>query len=358
MKPFYPNEVSRILVAELQHHGDVLLASPVFHVLKKIMPHAEIDALIYKETLPMLEAHPDVAQILTINRDWKKNIKTQIQKEWALFLTLKKRKYDLIIHLTDHRRLSWLVRLLKPKYSVGDDLPNRFSFWNKSFTHLKTVHNAKRHTVEKNLDALRALRLAIPNEKNLIFIIPQNAHLKIETLLKENQIQKKEYLHIHPASRWFFKCWQAENVAKIIEYCQNEHIPVVLTSSADEKEKQYLEKILSFLKSKENLLVLSGNLTLKELGAVILNARLFFGVDSAPMHIAAALNIPSVVLFGPSGDLEWSPWMAKENYQIIQKKEDFPCRPCGKAGCGGGKISDCLLAITSQEVWGAIQKLF
>ena len=53
--------VRRVLVTKLRHHGDVLLASPVFTVLKRAVPAAEIDALVYRETAPMLEGHPAIA---------------------------------------------------------------------------------------------------------------------------------------------------------------------------------------------------------------------------------------------------------------------------------------------------------
>ena len=64
--------VHRVLVTKLRHHGDVLLASPVFTVLKSTLPSAEIDALVYRETAPLLEGHPAIAHIFTIDREWKR----------------------------------------------------------------------------------------------------------------------------------------------------------------------------------------------------------------------------------------------------------------------------------------------
>ena len=58
--------VRRVLVTKLRHHGDVLLASPVFTALRRAAPHLEVDALVYAETAPMLEGHPDIARIHTI----------------------------------------------------------------------------------------------------------------------------------------------------------------------------------------------------------------------------------------------------------------------------------------------------
>ena len=64
--------IQRVLVVKLRHHGDVLLASPVFGALKTHVPGAEIDALVYDDTREMLEEHPAICQVHTIGRNWRK----------------------------------------------------------------------------------------------------------------------------------------------------------------------------------------------------------------------------------------------------------------------------------------------
>ena len=66
------DSVHRILVVKLRHHGDVLLTSPVFQVLRNRAPAAEIDALVYEDTREMLEGHPSIARIHGIDRGWKR----------------------------------------------------------------------------------------------------------------------------------------------------------------------------------------------------------------------------------------------------------------------------------------------
>jgi heptosyltransferase-3 len=98
---------------------------------------------------------------------------------------------------------------------------------------------------------------------------------------------------------------------------------------------------------------LAGRLSLKELTAVIAGADLFIGVDSVPMHIASATRTPTLVLFGPSGEIEWGPWQNRAT--VITS--DHPCRPCGQDGCGNGKVSDCLTGIESRRVIEAAEAL-
>ena len=98
---------------------------------------------------------------------------------------------------------------------------------------------------------------------------------------------------------------------------------------------------------------LAGRLSIKELGALTARARLFIGVDSMPMHLAAAMGTPSVALFGPSGEHEWRPWRVA--HRVVTS--NHACRPCGNDGCGGGKISECLTTLGVEEVWAAAREL-
>ena len=63
-----PAALKRVLVIKLRHHGDVLLTSPVFTTLKRCAPQAELDALVYADTAPMLRGHPALSQLFTIDR--------------------------------------------------------------------------------------------------------------------------------------------------------------------------------------------------------------------------------------------------------------------------------------------------
>ena len=99
---------------------------------------------------------------------------------------------------------------------------------------------------------------------------------------------------------------------------------------------------------------LSGQLSLKELAALTQASKLFIGVDSAPMHIAAAVGTPTVALFGPSGDKQWGPWGVPAR---VIASIAHPCRPCGHDGCGGGKVSDCLTSFAVDDVLAAAQEL-
>src|SRR5712692_2239850 len=150
-------ECARALVVKLRHHGDVLLAAPVPSVLKAHAPRLEIDALVYDDTAPMLEGHPALAQLHGIGREWRSlGAWARLANERALLRTLRGRRYDLLVHLTEHPRGAWLSRLLRARYSVAPRMLERGGWWRKSFTHLYPLIG-NRHQVEVNLDALRRI---------------------------------------------------------------------------------------------------------------------------------------------------------------------------------------------------------
>lgn len=347
-------EVRRSLVIKLRHHGDVLLSSPVFSTLKAHAPQLEIDALVYADTAEMVSLHPAIHQVLTIDRKWKKlGVLGQAQAELALFNTLKARGYDLIIHLTEHWRGAWLCRLLKPRWAVGPAVAGRSKAWKKSFTHVQAMpSHALRHTTESNLDALRRIGIQpAANQRQLTLVPGDAAQAAVARHLAGFALAAGEFIHIHPASRWFFKCWPVDRMAALVERLQADGQQVVLTAAPSPDEKRMLDAIQARLA--KPVFSLSGQLSLKELAALTQAAKLFIGVDSAPMHIAAAVGTPTVALFGPSGDKQWGPWGVPSRVITSQ----HTCRPCGIDGCGGGKISECLSVLTVDQVYGAAQEL-
>ena len=344
-------QLQRILVIKLRHHGDVLLSSPVFSVLKQHAPHLSVDALVYADTREMLSGHPAIDQIHVIDRAWRNSgLWNQTQHEWALLRQLAMRRYDAIIHLTNHKRGMWLVWLLRPRYSISYKVQRSGArLWQRTFTHLTPIPGKQRHTVEKHLDTLRRIGVQPDQRSRALTLVPgQDADQRAATLLAP--LHGKPFLHCHPTSRWLFKCWPAEKTAAVLNQLLAQDIQIVLTAAPSETELALVTQIKSLLT--KPVIDLTGQLSLKELAAVCARAKCFFGVDSAPMHIAAAVKTPVVALFGPSGDQEWAPWQTSHSVIV----SDHSCRPCGLDGCGSGKVSECLSQLDETRVLAALTR--
>jgi heptosyltransferase-3 len=206
--------------------------------------------------------------------------------------------------------------------------------------------------VELNLDALRRIGVQ-PGEKErkLCFVPGDAAEREVGRMLSELGLAPGGYIHLHPASRWQFKCWPAGKTADLIDKLQALGQRVIVTAAPDADELDLIARIRALATTP--FADLSGKLTLKQLGALSRNARLFIGVDSAPMHIASAMQTPVVALFGPSGEFNWGPWQVP--HRVVAS--EHTCRPCGNDGCGGGKVSECLTILPVSAVLQAVQAL-
>jgi len=114
------NGIARVLVVKLGHLGDVLLAAPVVSVLKRRAPHADIDALVYDATAPMLAGHPDLAELHVIGGG-----------ELELLRKLRSRSYQLLVGLSDKPRVALLARLTGVRYAVSPLRPDRSRLWRR-----------------------------------------------------------------------------------------------------------------------------------------------------------------------------------------------------------------------------------
>lgn len=342
----------RALVIKLQHHGDVLLTSPVVSTLAAA--GIEVDALVFDETRPMIAGHPNLSQLHGIVRNGHRafGLWGWIKTEWRLLRTLKQRDYDLIVHLTKRRRGAWLTRLLKPRVSVAPEaLTDRF--WRKSFTHLYFELQGERHMVEVHLDAVRRIGVQpVPESRRLSLALDQAAVESARALLASHGLAPGGYVHVHPTSRWMFKAWSAEKMATVINALTAAGEKVILTATKDPEEVEMVEAIKKLLE--RPVVDFTGQLNLKQLGALIADAKLWFGLDSAPMHMAAALGTPTVAIFGPTGENKWAPWMVP--HRVVASPE-YGCRPCFRAGCGDGRVSDCLVNLPVEPALNAIREL-
>jgi heptosyltransferase-3 len=352
-------EIHRVLVTKLRHHGDVLLTSPVFNALARAIPGVEIDALVYRGTESMLAGHPCIAHVHTIDRTWKRQgVMTQLIHEWRLLRQLRARRFDLLIHLTEHSRGLHLARLLRPRWSVTRERLTPSRMWRRRFTHFyRQPEAARRHTVEANLDALRRIGIyPDPSDKRLVIVPGAPAEARAADVLAQHGLPAHGFIHVHPGSRWLFKCWPAERTAQLLDRIAADGYRIVVTGAPDERERDLVANILAAVEpaTRDSIVDLTAQLTLPELAALAGQARAFVGVDSAPMHIAAAMGTPVVALFGPSGEMQWGPWGVAAR---VVASEVHPCRPCGLDGCGGGKVSDCLTTLPVERVHDALRSL-
>jgi heptosyltransferase-3 len=349
------SKVKRALVIHLRNHGDVLLASPVFSALHKHAPHVEIDALVYDHTVEMLTFHPAVAEIHRLHKRKGLSFAARLAGEFGLLRELRSRRYDMLISLGNHPSALWLSWFLRPRYNVAPRRSGPFArFWAKNFTHtVKYAANARRHQIEFNLDALRQFGV-FPDEaeRELVLVPGEEAETSIRKRMTAQGLVSGGFIIVHAPASLAYKYWPAERAARLIEQLVKDGERVVLTGAPAKSDLALVGAIRS--ECRADTIDLSGQLSMKELAALIAQAKLVIAVDSAPVHIAAAMHTPVVAIFGPTNEIIWSPWRVPHR---VVASDRHPCRPCQNAGCGGSGVSDCLMTLPVEPVFAAAKEL-
>ncbi|MEG3110580.1 putative lipopolysaccharide heptosyltransferase III [Pantoea sp. T14] len=297
-----------ILLIKLRHHGDMLLTTPVINALHQRYPQANIDVLLYQETRPMLEAHPAIRRLHIIDRKWKnEGAWRKLAHERALIADVRACHYDLVINLADQWRAGIITRLSRAPLRIGFAFKKRDNaLWRFCHNQLvSTADHSTLHTVEQNMSALAPLGISREGARVSMHYSETDKQYVLSTLL-ENGINSP-FIVVQPTSRWGFKCWEDEKVAATIDQLAKQNRKVILTAAPDQKERVMIEHIQSLCRSPD-VVSLAGKFSLPQLAALIDHAQLFIGVDSAPMHMAAALDTPCIALFGPTKLQHWRPW--------------------------------------------------
>lgn len=312
---------SKLLVIKLRHHGDVLLSTAFLKHLRLRFPAAEIHFMVYKETTPLVSHNDDITQLWTIDRSVKGW--ARLKAELKLIRQVRQNRFDVVIHQTDQ----WNAALA----SLFSGAAQRISFlffkrdnalWKRCFTHLvpQPAHDTV-HAVAYNFLLLPPLQLG-----GLLADIPFNqiapgtapCNLPVPASLAADARARLQaagirgpFVHMHPPARWECKCWEDDRFAAVIDHVVAKGFQVVLTSGPGPFEVAMVDRIMGLCKMAKpgaDVISLAGKVNLPLVAAFLKQCRFYVGVDSAPMHMAAALNVPQVCLFGPTRINEWRPW--------------------------------------------------
>ena len=333
--------------------GDVLLTTPLIHSLKLAYPEAQVDVLVYANTVAMLEGNPDIYQILTtVNRPKFADYRRLLPQ---LF-----RRYDLAM-VTQSGDRPFLYGLLAASNRIAV-VPekNTTGWWKRYFVQHWLEFDDNTHTVLQHLKLLDALNV----KKNFVLIPPQCNDTKQLFEQYPFLASNNDYVVLHPHPQWTYKQWTSNAWIELGDYLHDIGLSLVLSCGPAQQELDYVTAIHNQLP--EGTVNLAGQVSLAELAAIISKAKLYIGPDTGITHLAAATGIPVIALFGPTNPLKWAPFPV--NYQLdvnpfvkigdqqvnnvclIQGAGD--CVPCDLEGCDGHRLShsDCLSHLPVNKV--------
>lgn len=344
----------RVLIIKLRHHGDVLLTTPVADRIKHAYPGCAVDMLVYRETADILLDNRQINRVFAVDRQWKKlGWRRQFAHERALMAELRAQGYDWVFNLSDQWRAAAVAKFCAKRSGSLQYGKRDNALWRFCHDELSEDLGHEHHIVEHHLAVLRPLGLAGAYQARVRMEISTATRNSFRSKLQAQGWRGEDYVLVHPGSRWVFKCWDNDKTAGLLQRLLDSGRNVVLTAAPDEAEQAMLADITDRLNvpAGAGLWVLSGCLTLRGLAAAIDEAVLFVGVDSVPMHIAAALDKPQVALFGASWVSRWRPYSEQA---VVLWAGDFGSLP-DPDSIDTNTQTRLLGALPLDAVWQAVQ---
>lgn len=339
MKTIDWQNVRKILVVRLRSIGDTVLSTPSLIALRGFLPDAQIDILLEDWVAPVLEGCEAVDNVLTVAKDSKSRLKTAQQ--------LRKTKYDVAFNLHGGTTATFFIRASGARHRVGyQDYQYSFLYNQRLSSAADFWHKKKTHSAEQQLALLGFVGIPVEDKPKTRLAVTQKALNSIEAKI---QNPDADIALLHPAAAFETKQWATENFAQTAEYLTRKGLQAVAVAAENEQE------ILENLKKLSKVPILTfDNLTLPEITALAFRAKIFVGNDSGIAHIAAAVQTPSVVIFGSSNRDHWRPW-TDAPHEIVY--EEFACQPCPGYVCEEFGEPKCILSLKTESVTQAAEKV-
>ncbi|HNW59759.1 MAG TPA: lipopolysaccharide heptosyltransferase II [bacterium] len=336
-------KVEKILIIQTAFIGDVILVTPLLQACRDHFPDAVVDILVIPAAGTIVETHPALRRAILYD-------KRKSQAGWHGLITMARRLrregYDLV--LSPHRSLrsAFLAWRTRAAIRVGFDT----SSGARLFTH-RVVYDRSRHEVERNLSLLTALGIDpgwIPPQ-----IFPTAAdRAEVDWQLAGLDAVAAPLVAIAPGSIWATKRWPAASFRQLAERIAAAGWPLVWIGGED--DRALCEQISQGMAGHQ--LNCAGRLTIRQSAELIRRAAVLVCNDSAPLHAASAVDMPTVAIFGPTVP-EFGFGPCSSVAAIIQ--EQLPCRPCSPHGghkCPIGTHA-CMTGIPVERVFQEIKRI-
>ena len=337
-----------ILLVQLGDIGDVVLSTPCIRALRENYPQARIVVAVWDKAAELLGDCPWLDQVIAVTKR-SRSLWEEIRFQIDFFRNLRRLHCDLAIDLRTGTRGAIMVFLSGASQRIGFDAEDGKLWRNSLFTSLlKREYTPDLHVADYLLGLLAAF--GIRTEQRIPELaVAEEKQEQIRIILENEAIPwDKKLVAVQPFSLWQYKEWGKEKYIALIRWLVAEYgVAVIVTGSAAENERA--EEIVRSCGT--GCYNFAGKTSLGIYAALLQQCRLFIGVDSAGLHIAAAVGTPTVGIFGPSSPVSWAP--AGRQHLIIQK--NLPCVPCRQKGCHNSEKSNCLDELTLEEIRAGVE---
>jgi lipopolysaccharide heptosyltransferase II len=334
-KSFGAMKFNKICIIHLNQIGDLAFSLPLLKALRENFPNASIHSVIKPYLQELLDCSAYVDRI--IPRE------SGLSAKQKLFKHIRGNRYDLLISLSRSEECLMLAALSKAAVKAG--FPHFpwslfFDIKEKTEGHNSWYNNAK---------LLKQLNIKVVKNDYVGLIKAEENPFNISL--------PEKFVIISPGAskKRFAKTWEEEKFAELILLLKEKYdLSPVLVGGKDNQESNSMIRNIAKEKTRGSdidILNLTGTIGLQALCSVLKHARLFVGIDSGVMHLASALDVPVVGLFGPTDPYYVGPQNKKS---VVVRKEEMQCLPCYLKDC---KHRDCMKKLEVSKVMQACEHL-
>ena len=307
-----------ILIIKPSALGDIVLAMPALSSLRESFPDSHITWLVRKEFAPLLENNNHLNDIILFDR-------TLLGKWYycpgafaalvRFIARLRKPKFDLVIDLQGLFRTALFTWLTKSKKRFGMKTSREFA--HLFYTHRISPPSDTRHVVDY-YNAVVAAAGAKKIKTDFDLTCPPDAENEIKSLLTAQNIKPRKYAVFVPGSAHISKCWPVENFARLAEKIAEEfQLPIVAVGTG--REKPLVNQIKSTARTP--VVDFTGTTDIPKLIALLKNAKVVVSNDTGPGHIAAAMDVPLVMIFGPTNPQRVGPYKRPQSVAALDPQD-------------------------------------
>lgn len=341
--------VGSALVIRHRAGGDLLLTTPALRALRAGLPRARIDVLAARGMGSLLAGNSDVDRVLEFDR---RSLASQARLYWKVA----RGGYDLVLDLVSNPRTAFLSRLSGARVRVGYDIPGRRGAYTVRVPREPLGADGRpvlRYAPEAALDQVRAIGLEARG-LDLRFEVGSGARAKIGAWLSGSGLAERDargaaprpLVACLPTGSWPAKTWAPERFAEAMETVAEAGTVVWLWGPG---EREYVEACRARMRRPS---VLAPATDWQGLGALLERCAVFVGNDSGPKHVAAALGVPTVTIYGPTHPATWHP-PAGPHQAIFA--EGLDCLFCNANRCPlpGDRHMRCMRDVSARRVAAA-----
>jgi predicted lipopolysaccharide heptosyltransferase III len=345
---FHPKPTDRILLIQLGDIGDVVLTMPAIRTLRRHLPDSRLVLCVREHARELAQDCPWADGVISIDKR-PRPLGRELVYQAGFLSQVRGPRFDVAIDLRTGTRGAIAALLSGARHRIGR-FADQSPYWrNRIFTHLVRPQNEfHQYASAHHLNIIAPFGFRTDDILPFLYL-PETRRRKARVILaKAGGPDTGPIIAIHPFSLWQYKEWQAGEWAVLIRHFIEIHgCSIIITGAPSERMRaQAMTRGIG-----KRVFNLAGRTSIGELPAILKRCDLFIGVDTAALHMAAAVGVPTVGIFGPSSPATWAPRGGR--HCVVTK--GMSCQPCREKGCQGTEKSRCLDELTAEEVALAVK---